>query len=75
MNVKFDEEFLKQFRWITPLAVSATGIAVMILIAVVNNLTNEIRAVRVEVTETRKFAVQYTNTMIDLIIKTSEKKK
>lgn len=66
---------MKDLRWLTPLAVSITGLAVMILIAVVNNLTNEIRAVRVEVSESRKFAVQYTDKMIELILNNGEKRK
>lgn len=66
---------MKNFRWITPLFVSILMVMTTILIAVVSNLTTEIRAVRVEVTETRKFAVQYTDKMIELILKTSEKKK
>ena len=55
--------------------VSITGIAVMILVAVTNNLMTEIRALRVEVSESRKFAVQYTDKMIELILKTDPKKK
>jgi hypothetical protein len=70
-----DEDFMRSFRWITPLVVSITAILVSILIAVVNNLTSEIRAVRIEVAESRKFAVQYTDKMIELVIKTSERKK
>lgn len=66
---------MKNFRWITPLVLGALTLMTTILISVVNNLTSEIRAVRVEVTETRKFAVQYTDKMIELILKTSEKKK
>lgn len=73
--MKLDEDFMKNFRWITPLVVSLTAILVTILIAVVNNLTTEIRAVRVEVAESRKFAVQYTDKMIELILKTSENEK
>lgn len=73
--MKIDEKFMQNFRWLTPLAVSIVGILVTILIFVVGNLANEIRAVRLEVTETRRFAVQYTDKMIELIIKTSEKKR
>lgn len=73
--MKLDDDFMKNFRWITPLLVSITGIAVTVLIAVVNNLVSEIRAVRIEVAETRKFAVQYTDKMIELILKTNEKDK
>jgi len=73
--VRVDDEFMKNFRWITPIMVSLTGLAVTILIFVVGNLITEIRAVRLEVTETRKFAVQYTDRMIELILKTSEKKR
>lgn len=51
------------------------GIAVTILVAVVSNLTSEIRALRVEVAESRKFSVQYTDKMIELILKTNEKRK
>lgn len=70
-----DEDFMKNFRWITPVMVSITGIAVMILVAVTNNLMTEIRALRVEVSESRKFAVQYTDKMIELILKTDVKKR
>lgn len=73
--MKVDDDFMKNFRWITPLVVSVTAILVTVLIAVVNNLTTEIRAVRIEVAESRKFAVQYTDKMIDLVIKASERKK
>lgn len=73
--MKVDDDFMKNFRWITPLVVSVTAILVTVLIAVVNNLTAEIRAVRIEVAESRKFAVQYTDKMIELVIKTSERKK
>ncbi len=66
---------MKNFRWITPVVVSITAILVSILIAVVNNLTAEIRAVRIEVSESRKFAVQYTDKMIELILKTEPRKK
>lgn len=69
------DDFMKNFRWITPLMVSITGILVTILIAVVSNLVTEIRAVRLEVAETRKFAVQYTDKMIELILKTNAEKK
>lgn len=69
------EDFMKNFRWITPLVLSVVALLTSILIAVVSNLTTEIRAVRVEVTETRKFAVQYTDKMIELILKTGEEKK
>ena len=55
--------------------VSITGIAVTVLIFVVNNLIAEIRAVRLEVAETRRFAVQYTDRMIELILNNVEKKK
>jgi len=70
-----NDDFMKSFRWITPVMVSITGIAVMILVAVTNNLMTEIRALRVEVSESRKFAVQYTDKMIELILKTDPKKK
>ncbi len=70
-----NEEFMKNFRWITPLMMTVVAIMVTILIAVVGNLTTEIRAVRLEVAESRKFAVQYTDKMIELILKTNDKKK
>ncbi len=71
-----NSNFMIQFRWITPVVVSLTGIAVTILIFVVGNLITEIRAVRVEVTETRKFAVEYTNKMVEMVmVATGEKKK
>ena len=73
--MKIDEDFMKNFRWITPLVVSITAILVTVLIAVVSNLTSEIRAVRTEVAESRKFAVQYTDKMIELILTTSDRKK
>lgn len=73
--MKLDDEFMKNFRWLTPLMVSVTGILVTILIAVVGNLTTEIRAVRVEVKETREFAIQYTDKMIQLLLETSKKGK
>lgn len=75
MAMKLSEDFMKNFRWLTPLMVSITGILVSVLIAVVSNLVTEIRAVRLEVAETRKFAVQYTDKMIELILKTDEKKR
>lgn len=73
--LKIDDNFMMNFRWVTPLVLGILTLMTTILVAVVNNLTTEIRAVRVEVTETRKFAVQYTDRMIELILKTGEKKK
>ena len=70
-----DDNFMKNFRWITPLLVSATGIAVTVLIFVVGNLITEIRSVRLEVAESRKFAVQYTDKMIELIMRMDKPKK
>ena len=73
--MKIDESFMQNFRWITPIALGMLTLMTTILIQVVSNLTTEIRAVRMEVTETRRFAVQYTDKMIELILKTNEKKK
>lgn len=70
-----DEASQHPLRIITPVLVSITAIMVMILIAVVNNLATEIRSVRIEVAESRKFAVQYTDKMIELVIKTGERKR
>jgi len=73
--VKIDENVLREFRWITPIVLGILTLMTTILIAVVSNLTTEIRAVRVEVAETRKFAVSYTDRMIELIIETNKEKK
>ena len=82
--MKLNEDFMKNFRWITPVMVSITAILVTVLIFVItslitairtveSNLTTELRGVRTEVKETRQFAVEYTNTMIGLIVKTGGK--
>lgn len=66
---------MMNFRWITPLALGVLTLVTTILIAVVNNLTTEIRAVRLEVAESRKFAMQYTDKVVELLLKTNEKRK
>lgn len=73
--MKIDEDFMKNFRWITPLMVSLMGIAVTILIFIASNLLTELRALRVEIAETRKFAVDYTDKMVGMVLKMEEKKK
>lgn len=70
-----ESDFVKNLRWVTPLGVSIVGILVTILIFIVSSLRTEIREVREEVVESRKFAVQYTDKMIELILKTAEKKR
>lgn len=62
------ERLMVHFRWITPLLVT-------ILIFFVGQLATEIRNLRSEITETRQFAIQYTDKMVDLLLKTAEKKK
>ncbi len=72
-----NEETMKNFRWITPIAVSIVGILVTILIFMVSNLAtkSDLAAVRLEVLESRKFSVQYTDKMVELILKSNEKKR
>jgi ABC-type lipoprotein release transport system permease subunit len=73
------DELSKMFRWITPIALGILSLAVTVLIAVISSMNTEIRAVRDEVVrsneQSRQFATQYTDKMIELILKTSEKKK
>ena len=51
---------MRNFRWITPLAVSVCAIAVTILIAVQGYLVFEIR-------DTKRSAIEYTDKMVKLI--------
>jgi len=55
-----DESFMRNFRWITPLAVSVCAIAITILIAVQGYLVFEIR-------DTKKSAIAYTDKMVQMI--------
>lgn len=59
-------------RWITPLLLS-------ILIAVIGYMTTEIRALRDDMRQdakdTRDFSVKYTDTMIEMVLKTGGEKK
>lgn len=69
---------MRNFRWITPLMVSLVSIVVTILIFVVSQLITEIRILRSdlkseirnvqsEIYEGRKFSVQYTDKMIEMM--------
>ena len=69
------DKWMVNLRWITPLAISIVGILVTILIFMVGNQATENRAIRIEITETRNFAVQYTDRMIELLLKTNDRKK
>lgn len=65
--MKIQENFMVNFRWITPLLLA-------ILTAVISFQTSEIRSLRVEVSETRKFAMQYTDKMIEVLTRTFPKR-
>jgi len=65
------------FKWTLGIAVSVVGILVSVLIFMVSNLAtkDDVKAVREEIVESRKYAVQYTDKMVELLLKTNEKKK
>ncbi len=64
-------------KWITSVIVSIVGILVTILIFMVSNLATkgDVAALRLEILESRKFGIQYTDKMVELLLKTNEKKK
>jgi len=64
--MKVSENFMVNFRWITPLILSVVA-------ALTSYQITELRAMRLEIAETRKFAMQYTDKMIELLVKDNRK--
>lgn len=56
------------FRWLTPIILG-------ILTAVNTYVLSQIRATNEHIEQVRNFAIQYTDKMIELILKTNERKR
>lgn len=56
------------WRWLTPILLTCN-------LALMGYVINEIRSLRSEIAESRKYSVQYTDRMFDLFTKFVDKKK